>query len=156
MQFVDYTSRKLENQRREWGRSGEDSYKRDAREDGKVLCPDPGHDSWNKRVKKLHRTKCTCVAKLLQSYPTFCDPMDCSLSGSSVHGDSPARILEWVAMPSSRRFSWPRDQTCVSCGLLHGRWIPYHWASFIYLYLAYLFFFGVPLLYNVVLVSAVK
>ena len=26
----------------------------------------------------------------------------CSLSGSSVHGDSPARILEWVAMPSSR------------------------------------------------------
>jgi len=45
MKFVDYTSRKLENQRREWGRSGEDSYKRDARDDGKVLCPDRGHDS---------------------------------------------------------------------------------------------------------------
>jgi len=27
-----------------------------------------------------------------------------------------ARILEWVAMPSSRRFSWPRNRTCISCG----------------------------------------
>ena len=96
------------------------------------------------------------AAKSLQSCLTLCDPMDCSLPGFSVHVILQARTLEWVAMPSSRRFSWPRDQTCVSCGLLHGRWIPYHWASFIYLYLAYLFFFGVPLLYNVVLVSAVK
>ena len=34
-----------------------------------------------------------------QSCPTLCDPMDCSLSGSSVHGLSQARILEWVASP---------------------------------------------------------
>ena len=41
-----------------------------------------------------------CVhAKLLQSWPTFCDPMDCSSPGSSVHGILQARILEWVAMP---------------------------------------------------------
>ena len=40
--------------------------------------------------------------KSLQSYPTFCDPMDCNLSGSSVHGILLARILESVAMPSSR------------------------------------------------------
>ena len=33
-----------------------------------------------------------------QSCPTLCGPMDCSLPGSSVHGDSPARTLEWVAM----------------------------------------------------------
>ena len=33
---------------------------------------------------------------------TLCDPMDCSLPGSSVHGILQARILEWVAMPSSR------------------------------------------------------
>ena len=38
-------------------------------------------------------------AKLLQSCPTLCDPMDCSL-GSSVHGIGQARILEWIAMPS--------------------------------------------------------
>ena len=35
-----------------------------------------------------------------QSCPTLCDPIDCSPVGSCVHGDSPARILEWVAMPS--------------------------------------------------------
>ena len=44
-----------------------------------------------------------------------CDPMDCSQPGSSVHGILQARILDWVAMPSSRGSSWLRDQTCVSC-----------------------------------------
>ena len=41
-------------------------------------------------------------AKLLQSCPILCDPMDCSLPGSSVHGFLQARILGWVAMPSSQ------------------------------------------------------
>ena len=50
-----------------------------------------------------------------QSCPTPCDPMDCSLPGSSVHGTVQARILEWVAMPSSRGSSWPRDGTWISC-----------------------------------------
>ena len=40
-------------------------------------------------------------AKLLQSCQTLFDPMDCSLSGSSVHGILLARILEWVAVLSS-------------------------------------------------------
>ena len=39
-----------------------------------------------------------CCAKLLQSCPTLCDPMDCSLSGSSIHGILQAKILEWVAV----------------------------------------------------------
>ena len=46
--------------------------------------------------------------------------------GSSVHGILQARILEWVAMPSSRGSSWPRDRTCVSC---IGRQILYLWAT---------------------------
>ena len=46
-----------------------------------------------------------------QTCPTLCDIMDCSPWGSSVHGILQARILEWVAMPSSKRSSWPRDQT---------------------------------------------
>ena len=50
-----------------------------------------------------------------QSYLTLCDPMECSPSGSSVHGILQARILEWVAMLSSRGSSQPRDQTRVSC-----------------------------------------
>ena len=44
---------------------------------------------------------CLC-AKLLQSCPTLCNPMDCSLPGSCVHGILQARIQEWVAMFSSR------------------------------------------------------
>ena len=49
-----------------------------------------------------------------QSCLTLCDPMDCSPPGSSVHGILQARILEWVAMPSSGESSQPRDQTQVS------------------------------------------
>ena len=37
-----------------------------------------------------------------ESCPTLCDPIDCSLPGSSVHGILQARMLEWVAIPSSR------------------------------------------------------
>ena len=44
--------------------------------------------------------------------------MDCSQSGSSVHGILQARILEWISMPSSKGSSRPRDRNCVSC-LLH-------------------------------------
>ena len=49
-----------------------------------------------------------------QLCPTLCDPMDCSPPGSSVHGILQARRLEWVAMPSSRGSSQPRDRTQVS------------------------------------------
>ena len=49
-----------------------------------------------------------------QSSPTFCDPMDYSLSGSSVYGILQARILEWVAILFSRGSSRPRDRTQLS------------------------------------------
>ena len=45
-------------------------------------------------------------AKLLQSCLTLCEPLDCSPPGFSVYGILQARILEWVAMPSSRGSSW--------------------------------------------------
>ena len=54
-------------------------------------------------------------AKSLQSCKAFCDSMDCRLLGSFVHGILQARVLEWVPISSSRRSSWPRDQTCISC-----------------------------------------
>ena len=54
------------------------------------------------------------VVLVAQSYPTLCNPMDCSLPGSSVHGILQARILEWIAIPLSRGSSQPRDWTCVS------------------------------------------
>ena len=53
-----------------------------------------------------------------QSCLTLGDPMDCSLPGSSVYGIVPgilqARILEWVAISSSRGSSQPRDRTHIS------------------------------------------
>ena len=50
-----------------------------------------------------------------RSCPTLQEPMDYSLAGSSAPGILQARILEWIAMPFSRRSSQPRDQTWVSC-----------------------------------------
>ena len=45
-----------------------------------------------------------CVCSVTQLCPTLCNPMDCSPPGFSVHGILQARILEWVAMPSSRGY----------------------------------------------------
>ena len=56
----------------------------------------------------------------------LCDPMDCSLPGSSVHGIIPARILEWVVISFSRGSSRFRDWTCVSST---GRKILYPWSQ---------------------------
>ena len=53
--------------------------------------------------------------KVAQTCLTLCDPMDYSPLGCSVPGILQARILEWVAIPFSRRSSQPRDKTQVSC-----------------------------------------
>ena len=54
-------------------------------------------------------------SEIAQSCLTLCDPMDCSLPSSSVHGIFQARILEWVAISFSRASSQPKDWTHVSC-----------------------------------------
>ena len=56
----------------------------------------------------------------------LCEPMDCSLLGSSIHGILQARILEWVFISSSRESSQPRDQTCVSYVSCISRRVLYH------------------------------
>ncbi|CAN0514516.1 unnamed protein product [Rangifer tarandus platyrhynchus] len=61
-----------------------------------------------------------------QACLTLWDPMDCSPPGSSVHGILQARILEWVAISSSRVSSPPRDRTPVTCDPCIGRQILYH------------------------------
>ena len=61
-----------------------------------------------------------------QSGPTLLDPTDWNPPGSSVHGISQARILEWVTVSFSRGSSWPRDQTQVSC--ISGRFFIF-WAT---------------------------
>ena len=73
----------------------------------------------------LKQNCCCClVAKVMSR--SFCDPMDYSLPGSSVHEISQTRILEWVAISFCRGSSWPRDWTVVSC---IGRQVLYHWTT---------------------------
>ena len=67
-----------------------------------------------------------CCCLIAQSCPTLCDPMDCCPPGSSVHGSSQARELEWVAISLSRRSSQPRNWTHVS---YIGRRVLYCWAT---------------------------
>ena len=68
---------------------------------------------------------CTCAraCSFAHSCLTLCDPMDCNPPGSSVYRNSQARILEWVAISSSRGSSWPGDWTCMS---FVGRQVLYH------------------------------
>ena len=53
-------------------------------------------------------------SEVAQLCPTLCDPKDCSLPGSSIHGIFQARVLEWIAISFSRGSSRPRDGTRVS------------------------------------------
>ena len=65
------------------------------------------------------------VCSVIQSCLTLCNPLDCSLPGSSVHRISQARMLEWFAISFSRECG-PRNRTRVSCT---GMWILYHRAT---------------------------
>ena len=62
-------------------------------------------------VNALSATELQSVALVAQSCLTLRNPMDCSPPGSSVHGILQARILEWVAISSSRGSSPPSDRT---------------------------------------------
>ena len=67
---------------------------------------------------------CCCLA--VKSY-LFCDPLDRSPPGFSVHLISQVRIVEWAAISFSRGSSQPRDRTCVSYVSCIGRQVLYHW-----------------------------
>ena len=59
-----------------------------------------------------------CVCSVAQSCLTLCDPVDYNPPGSSVHVILQARIVTWVAMPSSRGSSRPRISSTVQVGSL--------------------------------------
>ena len=84
----------------------------------KILKPAISHLQMHLIEIHLHKYKIT-QSEVAQSCPILCNPMDCSLRASSVHGIFQARILEWVAISFSKRSSWPRDQTWVS-KVIHG------------------------------------
>ena len=72
------------------------------------LYPDTAFWTLLLTMKKWKKSEVT------QSCPTLCDPMDCNLPGSSIHGIFQARVLEWAAISFSRGSSQPRDRTQVS------------------------------------------
>ena len=82
-----------------------------------------GYSLWTrKQSNTAKRLNMQCMSmkilkwsEVTQLYPTLCDPMDCSLPETSVHGIFQARVLEWVAISYSRVSSRPRDRTQVSC-----------------------------------------
>ena len=83
-----------------------------------LVCPwgskRVGHD-W---VIELNRTEMMLVltrSVCAQSCLTLWDHMNCHPPGSSVSGILQARILEWVAIPFSRRYSWFKDRTWIFC-----------------------------------------
>ena len=103
--------------------------------DCEILCPLPGIElgPWQWKCWVLiignSRPPCTCICYcclVAKSCLTLCDPMDCGPPGSSIHGISQARLLEWVAVSVSRGSSQPRDWAHVSW---IGRQILYQWAG---------------------------
>ena len=92
---------------------------------------------------------CVCVVSRFSSFQ-LCNRMDRSPPGSSAHGILQARILEWVAMPSSWGSSQPREQTLVSYVSGIGRQVLYHSCHPGSLYVAftqYLIFFTIVQLF---------
>ena len=71
----------------------------------------------------LHCMKVKSESEVAQSCSTLCNPVVCSPPGFSVHGILQARILEWVAVSSSRGSSRPKDQTIISGVYCFGRQI---------------------------------
>ena len=64
-----------------------------------------------------------CMGVWAQLCLALCDPVECSRLGSSDHGISQARILEWVATPFSRGILPTQGSNPVSCVSCIGRWI---------------------------------
>ena len=80
---------------------------------------DTEHSKRAERKKRPPLSHHVCVL-VTQSCPTLCDPMDCSLPGSSVHGILQARILEWVATPFSRESSRQGAQQFLAMNQANG------------------------------------
>ena len=67
------------------------------------------------KLEPIIRSKASQKVLVAKSYLTLCDPMGCSPPGSSIHGISQVRMLQWVAIPFSRVSPQPRGWTQVSC-----------------------------------------
>ena len=71
--------------------------------------------TWSQKLNHLYMPDIFIKNFFKNYFHTLCNPMDCSLPGSSVHRIFQARIPGWVAISFSGRSSWPRDWTEDSC-----------------------------------------
>ena len=78
-----------------------------------TACWDLGFRLLAFRISNLY-ISIVSESEVAQLCPTLCDRMDCSLSGSSIHGIFQARVLEWITISFSRGSSRPRNRTWVS------------------------------------------
>ena len=78
------------------------------------MCQRLDSDSRDQNLLSVLLSPFICV-RAQSCLTLLCNPMDCTPPGSSNHRILQARILEWIAVSSSRGSSWPRDWTCVSC-----------------------------------------
>ena len=99
----------------------------DVREAGKSAYPSPPKKKKKEENAPERNYSGLSESVVAQSCLTLCNPMDCSLPGSSTHGIFQARILEWVANSFSRGTSQPRDWTLVSDISSTGRQVLYHY-----------------------------
>ena len=121
-------------------------------------------DRWMDKEDVVYMCVCVCLCVLVaQLCQILCDPMDCGLPGSSIHGIFQARILEWVAISFSRGSSQPRDRIWVShiVGRLFIDWardvIYIYMASIIYMIInIYEFQYRYCIIYNGILLSHKK
>ena len=91
------------------------------------IHPESDHISSPPQTAPSYEPNHLLPVRRAQSCPTRCDPMDRSPPGFSVHGILLARILEWVAVPSSKGSSRPRDRTRVSYVFCTRRRALYRW-----------------------------
>ena len=97
-----------------------------------IVCLFGGFPDSSVGKESASNAAAAAAAKSLQSCPTLCDPMDCSLPGFSIHGILQARTLEWVAISFSNTgdcFSIPGLGRSTGEGI--GYQLQYSWASLV-------------------------
>ena len=83
--------------------------------------------NWSERSQPEKTTSVSYAC--IFSCSVICNPIECSLPGSSVQGIFQGSILEWAVISSFRWSSGLRDWACVSCSSFTGGWTLYHWVT---------------------------
>ena len=128
---------------KEIGNKAKHGHRKESRDD---------HSEWSKgdRERQISYDITSAAAKLLQSCPTLCDPIDGGPPGSCIPGILQARTLEWVAISFSNAWKWKVKVKSLSCvQLLATPWTAAHQAPLSMGFSRQEYWSGVPLLLGV-------